>query len=597
MNKNNIRPRSRSASPAQPSGISLLETDTHPWLRSIAKHPYWAALLFCLFLNPFFFGSMGNIPNNTCYILTFCLFCAGIFIIRKYYQNHCIPKIAAYAASAGLVPVLLFLAWRYQKAEHKQLWILFGGLAVIFGAVLLMRRWYPKTKLFQTSAVILCSGFILKIYYILCSSIYTRQHDVGLFGYEQEHAGYIDYFLQYHQLPPFDPTTRSQYYHPPLHHIISAIWIDVSEHIFGVGYDSARESLQTLTLFYAIVIIITSYRILRHLKLEGIALYIPLLLISFHPTFILFSGSINNDILATAFVMGAVLCTLQWYEEQTLQRLLKIALCVGLGMMTKMSVALVALPIAFVFCIVLIRRLRQKQWRIFRDYGLFLLVCAPLGLWYPIRNLIRFQIPITYVQRISESSFQYLGNQSFFSRITDFSAYQLQSVYEQWTTYGSSYNEFNPLIAILKNAVFGEYINETLFPGTNAGNLFVNTGTFLFWVNVVLAIVAFLCILLFCFRKCSIAAIPKYFLIIFYFFLMFNVYNLSYKYPFTCSSNFRYIMPTCIIGAIFLGIGVQHMLHSGKTAGKIFSRILLVCAILFALLVSFFYMGIGLYSS
>ena len=179
-------------------------------------------------------------------------------------------------------------------------------------------------------------------------------------------------------------------------------------------------------------------------------------MIAFHPSFILFSGSINNDVLSVAFLLGAVLWTLKWYEKQTWEGILKIALYMGLGMMTKLSVALAAFPIGAVFLVVLVRRCKAKNWRIFGQYGAFLGICAPLGLWYPIRNLVRFGVPLNYVQEMSVKSDQYLGDQSFLSRALDFSPHQVAKVFEQWLHYDASgYNEYNPLITLLKNAVFG----------------------------------------------------------------------------------------------------------------------------------------------
>lgn len=598
MSKSNILSRLFPNAAPPKTCVSLWDkTGTPRVLRFIERHPYLSAFGFCLFGNALFFGSMGNLQQNTCYLLTLLLLAAGIWLVWRWKQSCTLPRPVTWGICAAWTAVLLFLAYQFQKSESRQLWILWGGIALAALLYLGLRAKRYRTGAFRLSAWILCTGFVLKVYYVLCSSIYTRQHDVGTFDLDQSHAGYINYFLQNHALPDFDPTTRYQFYHPPLHHILSAAWIEMSEKIFGIGYDPARESLQTLTLFYAMTIIITSYRLLRHFRLKGIALYLPLLLISFHPTFILFSGSINNDILSVAFVVGAMFCTIRWYDNQTLPGLLKIALCVGLGMMTKMSSALVAIPIAAVFLVVLVQRLRQKRWRIFGEYGLFLLVCAPLGLWYPVRNLIRFGVPINYVQELPVTTFQYLGHMSFWDRIRDFSAHQFESVYEQWTTNGSSYNEYNPLIAVMKNAVFGEYINEGCFPDTAAGAFYVHVGEVLFWLNVVLAAAALIAMLVFCFRKCSLSPVPKYFLVGFSLFQLVNLYTLSYQYPFSCSSNFRYIMPTCIIGAIFLGVTVQQWQSSGKTVGKVLSYGMLAMGLLFACLVFFFYQGVGLYAS
>ena len=70
---------------------------------------------------------------------------------------------------------------------------------------------------------------------------------------------------------------------------------------------------------------------------------------------------------------------------------------------------MVAIPVAAVFLVVLARQLRQRNWRILGQLGGFAVICFPLGLWYPVRNLVRFGVPLTYVQEMPENSVQYLG--------------------------------------------------------------------------------------------------------------------------------------------------------------------------------------------
>lgn len=74
---------------------------------------------------------------------------------------------------------------------------------------------------------------------------------------------------------------------------------------------------------------------------------------------------------------------------------------------------MVAIPVAAVFLVVLVRQLRQRNWRILGQFGGFAVICFPLGLWYPVRNLVRFGVPLTYVQEMPENSVQYLGNSRF----------------------------------------------------------------------------------------------------------------------------------------------------------------------------------------
>ena len=72
--------------------------------------------------------------------------------------------------------------------------------------------------------LILAAGFLLKLVYVLYTGIGTLQHDVHSFTDSTNgHAGYIRYLYTYGHLPDFDPRQEFQFYHPPLHHILSAL--------------------------------------------------------------------------------------------------------------------------------------------------------------------------------------------------------------------------------------------------------------------------------------------------------------------------------------------------------------------------------------
>ena len=337
--------------------------ESNRYFQLLERHPYLCSLLFCLLLNPLYFGSENGIPANALMLETVALLIIGFYLLWRLvrYQPH--RRIPAAAAGIGFTVLVLLGAEQYRKAVHPGLWLMLGGCAILAGILWLTRK-QAQNQRRRISLFLIGSSFFLRLFYVCYTLITRRQHDVGRFGDENNHAGYITYLLEHHCLPDFDPRDHWQFYHPPLHHAISAVWLWLSENVFGIGSEVAQESLQTLTLFYATAVIITAYRILRHFRLEGSALYFPLAVIAFHPSFILFSGSINNDVLSVAFLLGAVLWTLKWYEKQTWEGILKIALYMGLGMMTKLSVALAAFPIGAVCLVVLVRRCKAKNWRI-----------------------------------------------------------------------------------------------------------------------------------------------------------------------------------------------------------------------------------------
>lgn len=563
-------------------------------IRTLAAHPYLAALTVCLLINPFYLGACANVPNNALMIECILVFSGICFVFHRVYKSNRFEKQQIKILAAIFLCLIIIGAYLYNRSQSKGIWLFLGGSALLL--LVYYNADTQKHKEQLTALLIIGISFMLKFYYVFYTSVYTRQQDVGVFGGEDSHAGYIEYLLFNHHLPDFDVRDRWQFCHPPLHHTISALWIYINENIFGVGHDPARESLQTLSLFYSMTIVISAYKIFKYFKLKGNALYIPLIITAFHPTFIILSGSINNDILSIAFVMGAVVCTLKWYENPTLKNILKIALCVGLGMMTKLSAALVAPPIAVVFLVVFIRKIKADGLKLLGQYAAFGAVCIPLALWFEIRNLIKFDVPITYVQEMDKNQLQYIGDQSFISRITDFSSHQLSSVFQQWAAWTDNgeitgYNEYNPLIALLKNSIFGEFINQNNFA---EGSYILTVCTVLFWLAALIAAIAFTAMIVSAFSKKCLKLMPKLFMIIFWLVLIINFYKLAKDYPFTCSMNFRYITPTVIIGSLFYGTAIQRFSEKDSKLSVTAANVMSVLSIMFALLVSSVYVELCL---
>lgn len=549
---------------------------------TLAAHPYLSAFCVCLLLNPFYFGAAACVPQNS--LMLTALLMLSVSVLLLFRAKHCgiihrriMPFLLLAVVCTCSVSALLY--W----SPWTGVWLPVMGVAVLLLWGLVFHCKHLRTQ--TTALLILCLSFLLKVYYVLYTPVYLRQHDVGTFGTGEDHAGYIEYLLYHLHLPDFDPRERWQFYHPPLHHSISALWIGLSENVFGVGYDAARESLQTLTLFYAMAIVITAYRILRHFHLKGIALFAPLVLIAFHPAYILLSGSINNDALSVVFIMGAVLCTLRWAKKQTWRDTIKLALCIGLGMMTKLSVGMIAFPVGLVMLVKLIQQLKRREWQLLKKLGIFAVICAPLGLWYPVRNYLRFGVPLNYVAQLTAENSQYIEDRSFWSRITDFSAAQFESVFEQFARRGT-YNEFNPLTALLKNALFGEFIRERNF--TAYPVMFGVTGVF-FWLGVLLAAAAFVCMVVLLFRKCALCPLEKAFFGVFWLTLMVSFYQMSAQYPFVCTMNSRYVTPVIFIGALFYGAAMQKLTEGKRLAGGVLVKVMAVLPMLFAALATVTY--------
>ena len=464
------------------------------------------------------------------------------------------------------------------------------GLAV-FMLMIFIAVWRGLERKYVIRLMLVC-GFILRLVYIVYTGVEQRQHDVHAFGGADGHAAYIEYFYNNMRLPDFDPTTVWQFYHPPLHHIICAIWLKIQT-AFGIEYVTALEGLQFLTLFYSLVCMVMCYRILRWFKLEGFSLYMPLSIICFHPTFIIMAGSVNNDILSVAFSLGAILCTLKWWDKPKMRNIIKIALCIGLGMSTKLSTALIAPAVAVVFLIKLIQDKSLRK-QLITQYAVFGIICIPLGLWWGIRNLILFGTEITYVPKMSETNWQYNGNYPVLQRFLDFSFYQFKNLFISWNRdYGlgvEPYLEFNPTIGLFKTAVFGEY-----YYYLNGNTLLIAGTSVLLYSGIAIALLSVICAL-YCLVERSFTTrkrIGLWMLAITAVVILVSYYNFCISYAQTCTMNFRYAVPLIPISAVFIGTTLKKLQDDNSRILHAFKITTAIISSLFCVSSAVFYIAIG----
>ncbi len=517
--------------------VSALETFTF-------KHPFILSALLCLFCGILTFGSQDSITPQAVLIMTICGCIAAIYVFSstKLYSVMGKQRFLAYFI---LIPIACILGFALSDTEHKAVFLLGLGVVLCIYAFICLcatKRLTPERLLL----ILFILGFLLKLAYILYTVYSKRQHDVSYFNSKSGHAAYITYLYQNMNLPDFDVREVWQFYHPPLHHALAALWVKFLTE-FGVAYTQAFESIQILTLFYSTCCMILSVKIFKALSLKGTGLIVAFAIIAFHPTFILFAGNVNNDILSVAFILGAILNTITWYHNPTMKNILKIALCVGLGMMTKMSVWMVAPAIALIFATVFFTQL-EKWKKYIGEFTAFLGICAPLALWWPIRNYILWGVPLSYVPLLSEKSEQYIGGYSILQRLFDFNWSQFDWVYTQFKFYEGTYFEYNPTIALLKTSLFDERINDVLFPALT----FV--GPVLFWTAAALATIGVIAGIVFIIRKPKNPDLSiKMFIILLLVVFLLSYYFFCFTYPHTCTQNMRYTMPVIVLGAFLVG--------------------------------------------
>lgn len=433
-------------------------------------------------------------------------------------------------------------------------------------------------------------GVLVRIIYIIGTNYDVRQHDSVEFEYNEGHLAYIWYWFEHRMLPDFDPRQYWQFYQPPLHHILAAIWLKIN---LLVGFDlmTAIENIQILTSFYSCMAVYFSYKIFKELGIKGKGLVLAFTIVCLHPTLIMMSGSINNDILCIMIGLAVMLATLKWYKNPSMKKIIVIAVLLGLSMMAKTSGVLLAPAIAFVFIskfakdVLKLKQLKQlkKITKATKENGIseienteiaenglsakvgrhseiiatisqfivFICISVPIGMWWSIYNNVRFKVPFGYVPKLPKELDQYIGGYSVWSRFFDFNPVQFSSVFENW---GRPSFEHNIIIAIMKTSMFGEYnFSQTT-------NITVIPATIAFWANAVLIVLSVTAMVYVGSKRIEqVDNVIKMFFGLVYAVVMGSFIKFCFEFAHTCTMDFRYIVPTMVIGAIAIGIFVNEL--------------------------------------
>ncbi len=543
----------------------------------IYSHPIAAAAFLCLLCISISTGQVTLANASLPAMGIAALGCAAAYYINKSAKDdekkQCRQK-AVLSAAAGFVTAFCFVYMVYTQGTYS-IAVMNIGLAAV-GAVFLFLAAADKLTVRNIILLLFAAGFIMRLTYVLSIPYDRFQHDVYSFGRGSGHSGYIEYIFANGHLPDFDVTTVDQFYHPPLHHIIAAVWLRLQT-VCGISYENAFENIQILTLFYSTLCLILSYKIFRRMGLKDSGLITATAVITFCPAFYIMAGSVNNDILSIAFILGAVLNTLYWFKNRSMGRIICIALCIGLGMMTKLSVWMVAPAVAFIFIYVFFKELKSVKTYIVQ-YLVFLAVCAPLGLCWSVRNYLSWGVPFTFVQKLSENSSQYIGDTPLMTRLFSLDSIQFDDVAEQFTMFGGEYNEYNPLVGFFKTSVFDEGIAIRHYP------LIEGFNKILFWSAVILGIAGFAAMIYMFFKKKNQVSVPvRIFTAIFYSVMLGCYYLFCFEFPHVCTQNIRYGLPLIVIGALSLGFLLQNTIKSKKPFPKYLSIALIALISVYSL--------------
>lgn len=437
-------------------------------------------------------------------------------------------ELNALIITSILFEIIMYILTPYIAGDQK---IIIPIIFIYFLCILFFIKKNKENNLFY---IIFAIGILLRTAYILSTDIYVRQHDVGEIS-EHGHLAYIYTLYQTHHLPL---TNEWQFYHPPLWHIIGALWLSINN-LFHMNFHQSLEGLQILPLLFSSFMIIIVDKINLKLKISNKYRYLIDLIFAIHPTLIYFSGSINNDCLLLFLESLVILLLVNFSENSNWHNIIYLAIVTGLCVMDKMNGAVMSIPILYIFIDKFIYIIKHDKKEV-KPYILkiltFGLISLPIGLWFPIRNIIKFSST-----KIPEpGDWLFTGNHSILSR---FFTINIKELFH----YANMAEDYNLPSFIIKSSLFGEYKYENI-------NLIT---TIMLVLNILLIIISLIFTIKYLTRKSKNKSINI--LLITGLSFIVAMYLFNYNYPFACSMDFRYIAICLIPGIIMLGYGVDQL--------------------------------------
>lgn len=454
---------------------------------------------------------------------------------------------------------MYLLAINVSKKFVEKISIIAMCILVIVTVLIVIRK-YIKEKKISYSPIIICIflvGMLLRTMYISYTTIKLRQHDV--YG-DRGHLAYIEYIYANKSLPK---TNEWQFYQQPLHHIISAIWLKINT-ACGINYAIAKEGLCVLPAIYSTIMMLSMYFILNKLKIKEKFIPVLMAIIASHPSFIILSSSINNDMLVTMFLILDVLFLIKWEEKPNIKNTIILAILTALTVLSKTSGGLIAIPIMYVFIKKFCKAIIQKHdiGKYILKFALFGIISLSLGLSYSVRNKILFNQKLTEIPYPGEEIF--CGYDNIFERLNPFS--------NEWNRiYCNPFKDSNILVYLTKCSIFGEYspddMSNKLLP------------ILLITINLILMTISFICFLIIInpMRK---KEEPLKILIWFYLAEMIMYISSNISMPFGCTMDIRYILPTIFLGMVFIAKTFQDKKTASQVAIKILTYLFVILSII-----------------
>ena len=421
-----------------------------------------------------------------------------------------------------------------------------------------------KLNIKNLTFLLMITGFSLRVGYAFYTGVASRQHDVEMYNGSQLNlngAGHFSYIYTIFSTGKLPEEIRWQFYHPPLWHATIALFMKIMQ-IFHPSYGVAKlfEESIVVSAFVGCVTLYAFKDLLFILFNEdkqdislknknNILIAIVFSLLTFHSQFFIMSSWMNNESMAFMFMLLTLIYGIKFHKRRKWSDIILCGLMLGLGATSKVSVAIICIPLGVIFTYDFVEEIKQKHLKSITLKALtFVAICLPISTWFVIRNIILFGNPSIGVPGIDPNTsslgvikysfWQRFGIPNLFKGINE-------SVFCILRPNANGYLDYNVWLYTFKCSVFGEYSYWQ-------GELFAKI---LLFFNILLALFSLFCMVFINIKDRKNKEFLKINIVmdIIYVINIFSYIVFQILYPVTCTQDFRYMTMILLPGTYFVG--------------------------------------------
>ena len=531
------------------------------------KHPFVSAFLFWLYFL-LAFGRYEVYKAAPINYLSPLLFGVILLLLEKRHisgaqteketaKRKLIQTASAIGAVTVYVEAMIFSVFDFHpfpgSVERNIFMFIFPALALcVFAALFITVK--KKWTIDKAAVLLVASGFVIQIFYSMYGQTY--QYDV------EGHLNYINWLYNHYLPMQSNPSAVWQFYHPPLHHYICAAYM----HIHRL-FSTQAPNLEYIPRLYSLMSLVVMYKLTGELGIKGKPRLLTLTLLTFSPALIAIGGYKNNDMLSVFFLMLSVYLSVKWYKKRTVKNIVKVAAAFGLGMLTKLSVWMAAVPIAVLFVAALVETLTARDKKQFgKTFGMmcvFMLIAAPLSLYWSLRNYFRFGMSLGFIPESINPDQEI--HQSISQRLFDFSPFQYTRypwLCKMGGDHNDPYNEYNPLIALIKSSAQGYK------PAVSVEHQLAPFMWIALYITALLSLISLVCFIYIIIKKGTISGIYKLSVSGLFAVVFVSYYIFCIRYPQACTEEIRYAFPLVYVGALSAGAAAQQLKKKNSPFGR-----------------------------